>query len=199
MNCDFCSNPVTDDASASVPCCDRIYHTACLVKKTVLETHNGNYYGVTTIQCGCQAPIYTEVNAYSAENTDTTQTETLLQNPQNRAEIKQIKRKNTIMNNSRIVFNRFLRQRKIHFKAAIQPYIYALTAAKQAEGTAIKNSSEWKDYMKHHRSVSSAFQQFQQKHNLNQYTLLSIFHRSLRYRYHNRPQRLLSKFLRTQV
>jgi len=200
MNCDFCSEAIADgDATASVSCCARRYHTVCLVKKTVIETQQSNYYDVTTIQCGCQASIYQEVNQYSNPNVNVVAVETFLETPQNRAEVKEIKRKNTVMNKSRIAFNRFLRERKTPFKDALQPHIDALRAVKAAEEAHIKGSTEWKDYSKHDRVLSRSYEQFKRKHNLHRYTIRELFGKSLQYRYYKRPPRLLKRFLRTKV
>jgi hypothetical protein len=200
MNCDFCSEAIADgDATASVSCCARRYHTVCLVKKTVIETHNSNYYDVTIVKCGCQASIYEEVNQYSNSNVNGVTVETFLETPENRAEVKDIKRKNTSMNKSRIVFARLLRERKNPFKDALQPHIDAIRTLKAVEQANIKESAEWKDYSKHDRSLWRSYEQFKQKHTLHRSTLRQLFGRSLRYCHYKRPRHLLKRFFRTKV
>ena len=201
MNCDFCSQPVTDEqAAATVACCERVYHTVCMVKKTVIETHTSNYYDITTILCACHTPIYSEVNQYSTPDTNAAQVAaTFLQSPENREEVKQIKRKNTIMNKSRIAFNRFLRERKNPFKDSVQPHVDALKEVKETETEHIKSSTEWKDYVKHERALSRSYEQFKRKHQLYHSTVRELFGHALRYRYYHRPQGLLRRFLKTKV
>ena len=202
MNCDFCAQPVTEEqATASVSCCNRVYHTVCLVKKTVMDTQHSNYYDITTILCACQSSIYSEVNEHpNSPHIDSTQAvETFLQSAENREEVKQIKRKNTNLNKSRIAFNRFIRNRKIPFKDATQPHVDALTSVKNAEESYIKGSTEWKDYIKHERALTRSYEQFKRKHQLYHSTIKGLFGHSLRYRYYHRPQRILARFLRTKI
>jgi len=202
MNCDFCTEPVTDEqAVASVPCCDRVYHTVCLVKKTVIDTHHSNYHDITTILCTCQSTIYSEVNQYSQHQTaDATEAvATFLESPENREEVKQVKRKNTMFNKSRIVFKRFLRERKAGFKESVQPHVDALEAIKETETAYIKGSTEWKDYIKHERALTRSYEQFRRKHQLYRSTLRELFGHGLRFRYYQRTQRLLREFLKTKV
>jgi hypothetical protein len=167
----------------------------------VIETQNYNYYYVSTIRCGCQASIYQEVNQYSEEQTpgQSQNIASFLQIPENREEVKQLRRKNTILNKSRIAFSRFLRERKIPFKDAIQPHIDALKEAKRAEELHIKGSNEWKDYTKHYRSLTSSYEKFKYKHNFNITATIELLGQSLRHRYYYRPPRLLKRFLRTKV
>lgn len=172
------------------------------MKKTVLETHNSNYYDLTSINCACQVPIYTEINNYAAPDTNAVQAvETFLQSPQNREEVKQIKRKNTILKKARTAFNRFLRERKTPFKEATQPHIHALTVVKDAEESVVKNSTEWKDLVKYERGLTRSYEKFKEKHMLYHSTMKELFGfgHALRYRYYYRPQRLLQRFLRTKV
>jgi hypothetical protein len=200
MNCDFCSEAITDgDATASVSCCARRYHTVCLVKKTVIETHNCDYYDVTIVKCGCEASIYQEVNQYSNSNVNGVTVETFLETPENRAEVKEIKNKQTSMNKSRLAFNRFLRERKTPFKDALQPHIDAITTVRATEETHIKNSTQWKDYIKHDRVLSRSYEQFKRKHTLHRSTLRQLFGSSLHYRYYKRPIHLLKRFFRTKL
>ena len=201
MNCEFCAEPVTDEqASASTPCCDRLYHTVCLVKQTVIETQHSSYNDETTIACACHAPIYSEVNQYSIPQADAAEAvATFLESPEHREEVKQIRRKNTIMNKSRIAFNRFWRDRKVAFKDAVQPHVDALKAAKDAETEHIKGSAEWKDYIKHERALNRSYEQFKRKHQLYHSTVRELFGHALRYRYYHRPQGLLRRFLKTKV
>jgi len=201
MNCDFCTQPVEGQATASVSCCTRVYHTACLVKKTIIETQNSNYYDVTIIKCGCQASIYQEVNQYyeAPSQVQPQDVSNFLETAENREEVKQIRRKNTIMNKSRIAFARFLRERKLPFKDALQPHIDSLKAVKRAEELNIKSSNEWKEYTKHYRNLTSSYKRFRDKHNFNINTIRELLGQSLRHRYYNRPARLLIRFLRTKV
>ena len=201
MNCDFCAQPVTEEqAAATVACCERVYHTVCLVKNTVLKTHNSNYYDITSINCACQVPIYTEINSYAAPDTNAAQAAaTFLQSPEHREEVKQVKRKNTILKKSRIAFNRFLRERKNPFKESVQPHVDALEAIKEVETANIKGSTEWKDYVKHERALTRSYEQIRRKHNLYHSTLRELFGHTLRYRYYHSSQRLLQRFLKTKV
>jgi hypothetical protein len=156
MNCDFCSQPITEEARATVPCCERVYHTVCLIKKSVTEAH-ASFHDITTICCGCQTPIYTE---YYTTPDVTQAVETFLQSPENRNEVRQIRRKSTIAAKSRAALNKFIRERKGAWKALVQPHIESIKNLKQVETFHVKNSPQWKEYAKHERARMKAYTEF---------------------------------------
>ncbi len=189
MNCVICQQDISGEAQASVPCCANMYHTRCAIQYTANRVRNSQYYDTTDIPCLCGTILYTVVNPWVNTNSDPpgyTPVETLMQNAAFKRELKEIKKYSARVNKVTAQLKHSVRDSKLAFFADVHTHITALRDLRRTKINALKQTTEYKEYIKGVRGLAIQRGRFIKKYNISPYssrTLLGILTRYNRRRF----------------
>jgi len=189
MNCVICQQDISGEAQASVPCCANMYHTRCAIQYTANRVRNSQYYDTTDIPCLCGTILYTVVNPWVNTNSDPpgyTPVETLMQNAAFKRELKEIKKYSARVNKVTAQLKHSVRDSKLAFFADVHTHITALRDLRRTKINALKQTTEYKEYIKGVRGLAIQRSRFIKKYNISPYssrTLLGILTRYNRRRF----------------
>ena len=199
MNCELCSLPIEGQATAAVPCCQRIYHSLCLVKEGCKAGYN-----LLSVRCGCNAFLFNEpYQLYSTHQQgsqiDSTEAVNIfLATEGHREELNKLKEKYVAVKKARSSVTTILREKRRQYNIAVKVHADAIKALKKETRDSMRATEEWKDASKKIRSYTASINKFKQKHKLPDqyiYTLLGVN----RYRYRDSAPYLLRRLVRVRV
>jgi hypothetical protein len=199
MNCDYCNEDISGQAHATVPCCSRVYHTTCMIKHVAAVAMSHYHYSTTEILCGCHNTLYTHMNySYNSDNQSAVDINTILSVPVNSEKVKQIKKTGTMMKKACSAFSKVLAQQKRAFKEGASQYLNALRELRANSLSTIKQSTEYKEYARLHRSYFFGVNTFRAKHKIGRSNIREVFGETSRWRYAygRSPARLLRQAFR---
>ena len=177
MNCVICQQDISGQAHASVPCCANMYHTLCAIQYTANRVRNSQYYDSTDIPCLCGTILYTVVNPWANTNSDSpgyTPVETLMQNPAFKAEVKQIKKQSARVNKVMAQLKHKVRESKLSFFADIHTHITAIRDLRRTKINVLKQTTEYKEYIKGVRGLAIQRSRFIKKYNVSPYSARNL-------------------------
>jgi hypothetical protein len=165
MNCPFCLEDLSGaTATATLPCCAKLVHTACLVKDISLKIEND--FGL--VQCDCGVNIWeTQYHDYEAAGSIDARVTTLLAQPDVRQEVKEIKKASTAMTKANRAFGAHMKGIKASYKEQTAQHIVALKQLRDATKSSIKQSAEYKAYRRARNVISNLQTKFRTKHNVS--------------------------------
>jgi hypothetical protein len=178
MNCVICQEDISGEARASVPCCANMYHTRCAIQYTANRVRNSHYYDILDIPCLCGTTLYTVVNPWANTNSDPpgyTPVETLMQNAAFKAELKEIKKYSARVNKIAAQLKQSVRDSKLAFFADIHTHITALRDLRRTKINALKQTTEYKEYVKGVRGLAIQRSRFAKKYNISPYSSRTLF------------------------
>jgi len=185
MNCVICQQDISGEAQASVPCCANMYHTRCAIQYTANRVRNSHYYDSTDIPCLCGTILYTVVNPWANTNSDPpgyTPVESLMQNAAFKAELKQIKKQSARVNKVMAELKRKVRESKLSFFADVHTHITALRDLRRTKINALKQTSEYKEYINGTRAMNIQKSRFIKKYNVSPYSARNLLGSTCMYR-----------------
>jgi len=149
--------------------------------------------------CSCHNTLYTQVNYNYDNNHETADVNTVLSVPANREKVKQIKKTGTMMKKAGVAFSKVLAEQKRIFKETAAQYINAFRALRTNTLNAIKQTTEYREYARLHKSYYSGVNTFKKKHKIEGTRQVFGEPSSWRNRYGRAPSRLLRRAFRFRV
>lgn len=163
MNCELCNLEIVEPGATS-PCCNRRFHTICLVKYTTAVAMD-HYH----INCPCGIDLYVMPQSNHMATAELpTSTEAL-------EEIKRIKVMAKKARKDRLALSKILREEKQVFKNATEPHITAIKHMIKAQKASVISTGAYKDYRKSSLAYINKRRAFRTKHDLDWYGMRSIF------------------------
>jgi hypothetical protein len=181
MNCEVCSLPIEGQATAAVPCCERIYHTSCLVKESIKAGYN-----LLPLRCGCGIFHFNESYQQFSSYHQLPQIDVnaFVENEENRTQLKKLKEKALAAKKARSALNTILREKRVIFRNNVKPYSDSIKAIGKETTNSIKNTEQWKAASKTMHSYTTSVNKFTKDHKLSHHSLCSLLGSSIRrYRY----------------
>lgn len=176
MNCEVCSLAIEGQATATVPCCERIYHTSCLVKESIKAG-----YKLLPLRCGCGMfhfnESYQQFSSY--QQLPEIDLNAFVENEENRTQLKKLKEKSVAAKKARSALNTILREKRAIFRNSVKPYSDLIKAIGKETTDSIKNTEQWKTASKTMRSYTASVNKFTKEHKLSHHGLCSLLGSSL--------------------
>jgi hypothetical protein len=169
--------------------------------KHAAEVATSNYHYTTTeYLCGCHNTLYTHINHnYYDDNHEAADVNTVLSVPANREKVRQIKKTGTMMKKAGAAFSKVLAEQKRIFKETTAQYIDAFRVLRTNTLNAIKQTTEYREYSRLHKSYHSGVNTFKKKHKIEIARQVFGEPSSWRNRYGRVPSRLLRRAFRFRV
>lgn len=195
MNCEGCSLALEEgQATAAVACCQRVYHTKCLVTHSYISG-----YESSPVLCGCNTVLYTGNNWGAYQPVPYVDVGTFLENEENRAQVKRIIQKSIDANKAQKGLNRILREKINEYKSVVKPYSDSIKALKKEAQDALRATPQWKEVSNKGRSYTAAVNKFRRDHALNHRDVLNILGTRRGLRRRDSPSYMLRRLTRMRV
>lgn len=204
MNCHYCLVDLSGaTATATLPCCAKIVHTACLIRE--ISNKISNDWGF--VQCQCNINLWeAQYSSYDYPPQDVIDARVagLIAQPDVRQEIKEIKKASSAMSKAQKAFGSYMKGIKANYKEQTEQYIIALRQIRDAMKSNIKQSAECKAHKKALTAINRLQDKFRTKHSLNsrEYRhILGYANRSMpiwSYRYYT-SERVIRRLLRIRI
>jgi hypothetical protein len=165
MNCHYCILDLSG-ATATLPCCARQVHTACLIKDISFRLENDFAY----VQCECGVNIWEtqyEHHEYSTQGSVDARVATLLAQPGVRQEVKDIKKAGSVMAKTHRAFNSNIKGIKTLFKEQSAQHVVALKQLRDATKSSIVQSAEYKAHRRARNAINILQKKFREKYSLS--------------------------------
>jgi hypothetical protein len=204
MNCHYCLVDLSGaTATATLPCCAKVVHTACLIRE--ISNKISNDWGF--IQCECntnlwEAPYSGQI--YPTQGAIEARVAVLIAQPDVRQEIKEIKKASSVMSKAQKAFGSYMKGIKASYKEQTEQYIIALRQIRDAMKSNIKQSAECKAHKKALTAINRLQDKFRTKYSLNSREFRHLFgytNRSMpiwNYRYYT-SERVIRRLLRILI
>lgn len=195
MNCEGCSLALEEgQATAAVACCQRIYHTGCLIKLACISGHEES-----PVVCGCNTVLYIGYSGDYQQPVVQLDVNTFLENEENRAQVKRVIEKSIAAKKARRLLNVILREKRREYKIAVKPHSDSIKALKKETIDAVKATPQWKELSNTLRSYTTCVNKFRREHVLYRRDLLSLLGSTRGIGYRDRPQRILRYLIKVKV
>ena len=181
MNCRCCQQEVTEeDFKIETSCCENICHTTCFFERVRQDWD--------FIECGiCGAILKARVSIQSPEPVET---------PALTAAVKEIKKLVTASNKAERAMKTVMNTHYQVFKETAEPLLTSLTSLQRDSMAAIKQSAEYREYLKLRRKVSASTTKLRKDHTVN-YRYMR--HLGIRSRYRSTPSWLIKRRFRVRL
>lgn len=165
------------------------------------------YYNSTvSMHCNCGTILHTQeqhgVPSYAEDEVAVAASAaTLLETPVVRADLKELKKKQTALTKARTAFATILRGSTVAYKAATETYFDQIKEVKNTMTTNLKATPEYKESLKCRRVYESTLNAFKTKHNMTRAVLREVIgcNAYYRYRYSNDSVRMLRRRFRIKI